>query len=42
MSQAYSTGSAQVYVMIPDETTVAQAKEYLRQIYAGEIVVIPE
>ena len=42
MSQAYSTGSAQVYVMIPDETTVSQAKEYLRQIYAGEIVVIPE
>ena len=42
MSTAYSTGSAQVYVMIPDETTVNQAKEYLRQIYAGEKVVIQE
>ncbi|MBQ9277696.1 MAG: LCP family protein [Lachnospiraceae bacterium] len=42
MSTTYSTGSAEVYVMIPDETTVNQAKEYLRQIYAGERVVIPE
>ena len=42
MSTAYSTGSAQVYVMIPDEATVNQAKEYLRQIYAGEKVVIQE
>ncbi len=42
MSTAYSTGSAQVYVMIPDENSVNQAKEYLRQIYAGEKVVIQE
>ena len=42
MSTTYSTGDAEVYVMIPDETTVNQAKEYLRQIYAGEKVVIPE
>lgn len=42
MSTAYSTGSAQVYVMIPDEATVNQAKEYLRQIYAGEKVIIQE
>jgi LCP family protein required for cell wall assembly len=42
MTTAYSTGSANVYVMVPDESTVNQAKEYFRQIYAGEKVVIPE
>lgn len=42
MTTAYSTGSAQVYVMDPDMETVNQAKEYLRQIYAGEIVSVPE
>ena len=41
MTTAYSTGSAVVYVMVPDENTVNQAKEYLRQIYANEKVVIP-
>ena len=42
MTTAYSTGSAQVYVMDPDMETVNQAKEYLRQIYAGERVIVPE
>ena len=42
MTTAYSTGSAQVYVMDPDMETVNQAKEYLRQIYSGEIVSVPE
>ena len=42
MTTAYSTGSAQVYVMDPDMETVNQAKEYLKQIYSGEIVSIPE
>ena len=42
MTTAYSTGSAVVYVMVPDENTVNQAKEYLKQIYANEKVVIPE
>lgn len=42
MTTAYSTGSAQVYVMDPDMETVNQAKEYLKQIYAGEIVSVPE
>ena len=42
MTTAYSTGSAQVYVMDPDMETVNQAKEYLRQIYAGERVSVPE
>ncbi|MBQ8913174.1 MAG: LCP family protein, partial [Lachnospiraceae bacterium] len=41
-STTYSTGSTEVYVMIPDEETVNQAREYLRQIYAGQTVVIPE
>ena len=42
MSTTYSTGSAEVYVMIPDETTVDKAKEYLRQIYNNERVIISE
>ncbi len=36
----YSGGSQELYVMYPDEESLAQAKEYLRQIYAGETVVI--
>ena len=42
MSTTYSTGDAEVYVMIPDEATVNQAKEYLRQIYNNETVIISE
>lgn len=42
MSTTYSTGSSEVYVMIPDEATVDQAKEYLRQIYNNERVIISE
>lgn len=38
----YSGGSQELYVMIPDEASLAQAREYLRQIYAGQRVVIPE
>lgn len=36
----YSGGSQELYVMIPDEASLEQAREYLRQIYAGETVVI--
>lgn len=38
----YSTGSDVVYVMIPDEQSVENARNYLKQIYNGEYVVIPE
>ena len=38
----YSGGSQELYVMIPDEASLEQAREYLRQIYAGQRVVIPE
>lgn len=36
----YSVGSMVLYVMVPDDETVEQAKEYLRQIYAGETVQV--
>lgn len=42
MATTYSGGSQELYVMYPDEASVEQAKEYLRQIYAGEKVVIEE
>ena len=35
-STTYSMGNQSVYVMIPDESTIATAKELLRQVYAGE------
>ena len=35
----YSMGNTAAYVMIPDTSTVAQAKELLRQVYAGETLV---
>lgn len=38
----YSMGNFTAYVMIPDEATVEQAKEYLRAMYAGEKIVIEE
>ncbi len=38
----FSAGSQELYVMVPDETTVEQAKKYLRQIYAGEKIVITD
>lgn len=38
----YSAGSQILYVMEPNMDTVAQAKEYLRQIYEGEKIVIKE
>lgn len=38
----YSAGSQLLYVMEPDQETVEQAKTYLRQIYAGEKLVIKE
>lgn len=38
----YSTGSQMLYVMVPNEETVNQAKEYLAQMYAGEKIVIEE
>lgn len=38
----YSTGSQMLYVMVPNEETVEQAKEYLSQMYAGEKIVIEE
>ncbi|MBQ9607947.1 MAG: LCP family protein [Lachnospiraceae bacterium] len=41
-STTYSTGSAQVYVMVPDENSVNKAKQYLEDIYSGRIVVIEE
>lgn len=37
----YSAGSQVLYVMYPDETTVEQAREYLRKIYAGESFTVP-
>ena len=38
----YSTGNQMLYVMVPNEETVNQAKEYLAQMYAGEKIVIEE
>lgn len=39
----YSAGSQALYVMIPDESTVEQAKQYLKDMYAGKrITVAPE
>lgn len=38
----YSAGSQMLYVMVPNEETVEQAKEYLRMIYAGEKIVVEE
>lgn len=42
MGVTYSGGSQELYVMYPDEESVNQAKEYLKQIYSGEKVVIKE
>ena len=41
-STTFSTGSEEVYVMIPDEASVDKAKQYLEDIYAGKIIVIEE
>lgn len=37
-STTYSMGSREVYIMIPDESTVETAKELLRQVYEGETI----
>ncbi|MBR1815388.1 MAG: LCP family protein [Lachnospiraceae bacterium] len=41
-STTYSTGGAEVYVMIPDENSVDKAKQYLEDIYSGKVVIIEE
>lgn len=38
----YSTGSQVLYVMVPNEETVEQAKEYLKMMYDGEKIVVEE
>lgn len=38
----FSAGSQQLYVMVPDEETVRQAKNYLRQIYSNQKIVIKD
>lgn len=40
MDVTYSTGDMAVYVMKPNDDTVEQAKEYLRQMYAGKRIVV--
>ena len=40
MDVTYSTGDMAVYVMKPNYDTVEQAKEYLRQMYAGKRIVV--
>ena len=43
MNTTYSGGSQELYVMVPDEATVDQAKEYLRLMYQNKIIeVMPE
>ncbi len=39
-STTYSTGSQAVYVMIPDQATVDQAKQYLADMYAGKRITV--
>ena len=39
MSTTFSTGGTEVYVMIPDESTVDQAKQYFADIYEGKVIV---
>lgn len=41
-STTFSTGSEELYVMIPDEASVDMAKEYLADIYAGKIIKVEE
>lgn len=36
----YSGGSQALYVMIPDESTVEQAKQYLKDMYAGKRITV--
>ena len=38
----FSAGSQQLYVMVPDEETVRQAKNYFRQIYSNQKIVIKD
>lgn len=42
MAETYSGGSQELYVMIPDEATVEQAKQYLTDMYAGRTITVTE
>ncbi len=39
-AETYSGGSEELYVMIPDEATVEQAKQYLADMYAGKTITV--
>lgn len=38
MATTYSGGSQELYVMVPDESTIEKAKEYLADMYAGKTI----
>lgn len=40
MATTYSAGSQELYVMIPDEDTVEQAKQYLQDMYDGKMIYV--
>ena len=42
MAETYSAGSQELYVMIPDQSTVDQAKQYLADMYAGKTITVTE
>lgn len=42
MAETYSAGSEELYVMIPDEATVEQAKQYLADMYAGKTITVTQ
>lgn len=42
MDVTFSAGSQQLYVMVPNQETVDQAKDYLRQIYSNKKIVIKD
>ncbi|MDO5127176.1 MAG: LCP family protein [Eubacteriales bacterium] len=41
MNVTYSGGSEKLYVMVPNEETVDQAKQYLKDIYDNKVIHVP-
>lgn len=40
MATTYSGGAEELYVMVPDESTIEQAKQYLADMYAGKTITV--